>query len=370
MARPLSLLIPTFLLFTGWACWAGCSAAAGGSGLGGDGGTGAEGSGGSGNSAGWNPGEEDGGLQDGEICEAEELDSQPVELDMFMVIDRSGSMGGTKWTTTVAQLKAFVDDPLSAGINMGMNFFPPVSGSGDCVTADYNPLQHPASLPPLYLIGQDNTEIKNVLDAAGTSGMTPMYAALDGTYQVASDWQSTYPSHKTIVVLTGDGDPNSCGNTDEIGACAQLAGAAYSGTDIETYCIVIDSSAMTALSAVAAAGGTTTAYDVSSNVSQFAQIMTQIRDQALGCEFVIPAPTETEFDPTKVNVTYYAGSIGDGESIPQVANKTACGGGDGWYFDNPQAPTRIILCSSTCTRVEADLEPKVSIEFGCPTQTR
>jgi hypothetical protein len=366
------LLVPTFILFAGWACWAGCGAGAGGSGLGGEGGTGAQGTGGDGN-AGWNPGDEDGGLQDGEICEAEELDSQPVELDMFLVIDRSGSMSGTLWTGTVNALNSFIADPLSAGINLGMNFFPPIVGSGNCVVGEYNPLQHPQSIPPLFVIGTDNTEISNILNGAGTAGVTPMYAALDGTYQVASTWQSTYPSHKTIVVLTGDGEPNSCSSlhgTDEISACAGLAGAAYSGTGIETYCIVLDSSAMAALTAVAQQGGTTTPYNISGNVSQFAQVMTDIRDQALGCEFIIPAPTETDFDPTKVNVTYYPGGVGEGQPIPQVANEQSCGAGPGWYFDNPQTPTRIILCPSSCQLVESDLEPKVSIQFGCPTQTR
>ena len=41
--------------------------------------------------------------------------------------------------------------------------------------------------------------------------------------------------------------------------------------------------------------------------------------------------------------------------------------GDGWYYDNPAAPTQIILCPSTCTAVEGDMTGEVDVTLGCTT---
>lgn len=378
MARHMTWLIPTFLMFAGWAAWAGCSAGGEGSGFGGDGGqaaagatsAGGGGAGGTGGESLFDAGDNDGSLQDGDICEAEELDGERTELDIFMVIDISGSMGGPTsgdWPPTRDALigpNGFFNDPLSDGINIGLNFFPPNSDSS-CNQALYNPIQHPNPIPPLFKIPQDNATLSSILTPIDPYGSTPMAEALDGTYAVAGAWASTYPDHKVIVVLTGDGEPNVCGTITD---CANYAGAAYTGMGIETYCIVISSGAMSAMTSIAAQGGTGTPYDVSGNVSQFAQVMSDIRSTALGCEFVIPEPEEEEFDVNKVNVKYYPGGNPPAEELPQADDLADCGGGPGWYFDNPANPTKIILCPDSCDSVENDPEAKVSIAFGCPTQ--
>ncbi|MBW2522776.1 MAG: VWA domain-containing protein [Deltaproteobacteria bacterium] len=315
-----------------------------------------------------------GGMQDAgpdaPICESQELDGIEVVLDLFLVVDRSGSMSGTLWTGTVNALNAFFTDPASTGINVGLNLFPPVTGTGECVMGDYNPLQYPASIPPLFLLPDDSAELATILNGAGTAGVTPMYAALAGTYQVAVDWQTAHANHEVVVVLASDGSPNSCSSvhgTDEIQACAGLAGAAYGGEGIETYCIVLDSAAMGALTAVAQAGGTTTPYNIAGNVGQFAQVMADIRDQAMGCEILVPEPTGDEFDKTHVYVHYLPGGTGSPQLIPQLSDAGSCGSGPGWYFDYPGDPERIILCPASCSTIDADPDAKITVEFACPS---
>jgi hypothetical protein len=41
-----------------------------------------------------------------------------------------------------------------------------------------------------------------------------------------------------------------------------------------------------------------------------------------------------------------------------------CGAAGGWYYDNPQNPTKIIMCPTTCDEVQGG---KVTVVFGCET---
>src|SRR3569623_1359610 len=70
-------------------------------------------------------------------------------------------------------------------------------------------------------------------------------------------------------------------------------------------------------------------------------------------------------DYTQVNVVFTPNG-GSQITIPNVANKMACpASGDGWYYDNPNAPTNIILCESTCGSVQTS--GIVQITLGCNT---
>jgi hypothetical protein len=50
--------------------------------------------------------------------------------------------------------------------------------------------------------------------------------------------------------------------------------------------------------------------------------------------------------------------------VPTSADCTNAGG---WYYDNPAAPTKVILCPATCMTVQADSNAKVDVQFGCDT---
>ncbi|MBK6691118.1 MAG: VWA domain-containing protein [Myxococcales bacterium] len=63
-------------------------------------------------------------------CAADMQEAQQLPLDLYMMVDSSGSMadktagGTTKWADVQTALKAFVDDPASAGLGVGLEFFP------------------------------------------------------------------------------------------------------------------------------------------------------------------------------------------------------------------------------------------------------
>lgn len=88
------------------------------------------------------------------------------------------------------------------------------------------------------------------------------------------------------------------------------------------------------------------------------------------CEFDIPEPPEgMEFDRRRVNVDYTPGAGGARERFPFVGTDdgASCpaGGADGWYYDDPVNPTRIILCPSTCSRTSSDESGRIDIALGC-----
>jgi hypothetical protein len=89
---------------------------------------------------------------------------------------------------------------------------------------------------------------------------------------------------------------------------------------------------------------------------------------ALACEWTLPPPPDGEtFDKNKVNVVYTSAS---GQSTPygKLPPNLACDGRDGWYYDNENAPTKILVCPRTCTAIQAESDGRMDIELGCATR--
>jgi hypothetical protein len=63
-------------------------------------------------------------------CAATAVEAQELPLDLYFMIDTSGSMNDlvgkqkSKWNAVSAAMTAFVNDPASAGIGMGLQYFP------------------------------------------------------------------------------------------------------------------------------------------------------------------------------------------------------------------------------------------------------
>lgn len=75
------------------------------------------------------------GGQGGEppICAGTTVEGELIPLDMYIMLDKSGSMtdktgfngsGPSKWDAVTAALKSFFDDPGSSGLGVGLQFFP------------------------------------------------------------------------------------------------------------------------------------------------------------------------------------------------------------------------------------------------------
>jgi hypothetical protein len=92
-----------------------------------------------------------------------------------------------------------------------------------------------------------------------------------------------------------------------------------------------------------------------------------VTEAPLACEWDIPEPPEGEmFDPEKVNVEFTIDNVVT--EIGHVDDPSECANvSDGWYYDDDQAPTRILFCPQTCTKIQAAMGATVDIKFGCKT---
>lgn len=394
------------------ACLAACGAGADDLGSGGAGASNGPGSGGGttsfnegGEGAGFNEGASDG---DGGGCAGETHNAEKVPLDMYLMLDQSGSMSdppasgsGTRWEAVEAAISAFVAQGESAGIGVGIQYFPLQSGAScnvaQCMTdvecgVGCGPCMQVAPNFPGFCAGFGQSDSCEAIDYAtpdveigvlpgnaaailtsmsahGPTGGTPTSAALQGAVDHATEWAAQNVGHAVIVVLATDGDPATC-DTNLANINAIAAAGASSTPPILTFVIGVGGS-VAALNGIAAAGGTTQAFmiDQDPNAQQaFLDALNAIQGTAIPCAYLIPLPDGGEtINFNQINV-YYTPSGGSETVVPRVDSAASCpADGLGWYYDDPAMPTQILLCPSTCTTVSADIDGEVKVVVGCET---
>lgn len=343
-------------------------------GTGGSGGSSAASSGGSA-ASGWSSGGSgatlivDAGSDTGspDECAKASHAAEPVPLDLVIMLDHSSSMAlltpnGTLWASVTNALSQFVSAPSASGIGASLHFFPqPGAGGTSC---DPNVYAMPAVAMQTLPAGA--AAITAALAQEKPGGVTPTAPALEGAILYATNWLTNHPGHKVAVVLATDGMPTQC-TPKNVPSIAQIADSAFQATpSIPTFVIGVGSQ-LSNLNAIAAAGGTSQAYLVDTNAQagdQFLNALLQIQGVALGCEYSLPDGDSV--DHSKVNVDYTPGG-GSPTTIPAVSDASQCGAGGGWYYDNPAAPTKIVLCDATCKTVQGDKNAELEIVLGCAT---
>jgi hypothetical protein len=316
-----------------------------------------------------------GGAGGSEVCVTTSEKAEPVPLDLIFVMDRSGSMATDgKWTATKSALSVFFNDPTSAGIGVGLVFFPTLKPFlSQCDVVAYKILDVPVGQLPDNAFNLTNAMPQ---DAASFVG-SPTIEALTGALMVATARQDAYPDHKVNVVLLTDGDPSVCENgvvvpvegpatQETIDDAADVAKSAVDYNGVRTYIIAVEGSYVDNVDQIAAAGGTTAAYDITKDIDLFSAAMAEIRSSALACEFAIPPPpNDTELVPDEVNFTYTPGGTNTPVTLPRANDLADCGDEPGWYYDSNGAPTKILLCPASCGTVQNDSSAEVAVAFGC-----
>jgi hypothetical protein len=333
-----------------------------------------------------------GGAGAAKVCTAEVREGVRLPVDMYFLLDSSGSMGervqgGSKWQVVSQALIAFLNDPRNAETAVGVGYFPNADQGtcmvgqagclcipfinvcfanvgGSCVVADYATPAVPLVLPPSV------SAVLAGIQAHRVSGGTPTRPAVEGALQYLNQWADEHPARTSVLVLATDGDPTGC-DSNSPGDIAALAASALAGRHaIKTFVIGVGGS-LVSLNLVAQAGGTGQAFlvDAGGDVAKaFSDALEQIRDAAASCVFAIPSQNAAgmSVNPSQVNVRYTPGGASTSTLVTQtfMSNPQNCDSAGGWYYDNPQAPTRIELCESTC---QALSRGTVQVEFGCDT---
>jgi hypothetical protein len=91
-----------------------------------------------------------------------------------------------------------------------------------------------------------------------------------------------------------------------------------------------------------------------------------IQNAGLACEWAIPKPMGDDMiDYEKVNVDFNDG-MGNVLPIGKVQSAAACANvADGWYYDDPDMPTKILVCPQTCAKIQDAPMASMAIKFGC-----
>lgn len=102
--------------------------------------------------------------------------------------------------------------------------------------------------------------------------------------------------------------------------------------------------------------------------SFFDEVATAVVTTAhIACELDIPAPPDgSVLDPGRVNVVV-EGRTG-ASMLSEVHDASGCAGGNLWYYDDPHAPTQVILCPAACDFAQSEIVTSsdgVRVLFGC-----
>lgn len=309
----------------------------------------------------------DGGNDGGNECISVVAEAEIVPLDMFILLDRSGSMtSSNKWTSAVTAIKGFSDTPGVAGMGLGLQYFPPLKGD-ECSVPSY---QSPAV--PLALLPGNASPIKISLVSTMPTGLTPMRPALEGVTKLMKAHVSKNPSHEGVVILVTDGDPGGCTNNTVASVSAVAADSATTPPEVRTFVVGMTGASFGNLDTIAAAGGTTKSFDVGSGVGASQSLidaLDKIRTSALSCEYLLPIPDPKDgtLDLDSVKIQFTPGLNEPKVDIQKVGSKGLCGDiSGGFYYDDPTAPTRLILCPASCEMIHGGTEnASVRVLLGC-----
>jgi hypothetical protein len=312
------------------------------------------------------------GQADAEVaCVEEVLTVEAAAVDLFFMVDVSGSMSGSNITALKYGFADFANDPMSAGLGAAAQRFPIAKANDPYdATCDQNVYAKP-TVPwgPL-----PNPALVSWVEALVASGYTPTVPALTGAVRACDDRLAVMPTHKCAVVLVTDGRPE--GNCPPINEAAELplgqvaAGAWAAGIPVFAIGFPgLDSIGQAVLDAIAAHGGTGSPFIIqtANPTDDFSQVLAEIRAVAQGCEYLMPS-LPTGVDPDLLKVTYTSDISTVAEELPHVTDDASCAG-DGWYFDDNASPSRIILCPFTCDKLRNDEGSEVTFSLGCSEPT-
>jgi hypothetical protein len=311
-------------------------------------------------------------------CASARYSAELRPLDMFILLDQSGSMteDDDRWTPTTHALKTFVGEPQVAGMGVALQYFP--LGPDDDVKCeadtyskpDVKMLALPGNAQPIVdSIDAHYFTKDNCCDAPEHDG-TPTRPAMEGAVAYMRAWVKAHPDRSGVILLATDGEPSPVCDDNGIDEVSDVIADATSGDpSIPTYVIGIGhedkleelaEAGDTGLSALIVDGtGVTTESDLLAALSA-------VRGQALPCDFALPEGEE--IDPLKVNIQRSAGDS-DPVNLVHVADKAGCKAVDrpAWYYDDAEHPTRVTLCPKACDDVVSDPRSSIEVVVGCAT---
>ena len=271
----------------------------------------------------------------GIICREQSSMFTVLEPNILVLLDNSGSMKGSKWSSAISGLNAIASS-LASKVRFGVSIFP---GGASCGADVVLPM------------GKYNAQqIKNSYGSVGPTGAnTPTAAALTDLLNrnVARDPSDANDGLRAkAVILITDGDPRGCNSTVSTTASAA---ARFDASGIPVYVIGMPGATTSSLQRFAQAGGTGSPHQASST-QQLVTAIEMIASQVIACSYTLnPAPP----DPNKIWVSFAGRSI-------------SRDGANGFTLDNGNVLT---LNGQACQTLRSS-DPNTTmlfIKLGCAT---
>lgn len=299
-----------------------------------------------------------------EACAQTVVKAEPVPLDLYFMLDTSGSMSGSNITALHEGVVNFANDPGAAGTWVTGQRFAIGGYSESCNPADYASPAVPWNVLPY-------PQFNSWVNGLTATGYTPSVPALQGAVNACKARIAAAPTHKCVVVFVTDGNPE--GNCPPTQSAAQTPlgniAADSCAAGIPVFAIGfpnLPSLGQGIINHIAAQGCTGTAFIIQAGSmgSQFTDQLKAIQKASLSCEFLMPVPEAGVVDTGQVSLVYKPGNGDPEQTLPRVNTAAECNG-DGWYYDDNTSPTKLVLCPSSCTKVKADTKAEVNVNLGC-----
>jgi hypothetical protein len=320
----------------------------------------------------------------------------PVYL--LFVLDGSYSMTyQNKWTAVTAALDAIFDqfqtlaDP---SFGVGFTIF---ADTGDPTIMDTTAGPYDKmDVPIAFVDATQNAKLRARIDNNMPKLGTPTYEVLSGQFPLLESYMPAAPlkpNGRRVLVFITDGvpDPDMPAGANEAPYSLALVKAEAQKTPaIQTFAIgvgqlspldntVYDPAFMGQL---AVNGGVprqpcdptetvnesnmchfqiTPGNKTAAQLTQeFVDTINTIRLKLLSCEFALTSvPGAGDPDPNAVNVVYTSGA-----GVQTIIGQNSV---NGWTYDDPQKPTKVILNGPICDTVKMDPGAQISIVLGCQT---
>lgn len=330
----------------------------------------------------------------GDECVAEriEVEFEPLELDVYIMMDALLFTGFWSpvptpdqlilWTEVRREISAFVDDPDSEGIGVGIQYYGQLEFDGDPMTStscEVSTYSQPAV--PIAKLPDNAEDIKDSFPDVPFP-TSPAVPALEGAILLAKSRVTTHQGRRQVVFLiTGPSvlgiDPICGSSTQDLYPVAERG---YSrDPSVATYVIGIYRSIeytalLDALRGVAIRGGSSHPYpaSISRENPELEIELGKARDDAkrsacafhLSQEYQESLPTAIDPDLASIVVT-----TDDNETIAlkRVYNHLYCNSGEtGWHFDDPTNPNELVPCEKTCEELASKSISRVELRLRCP----
>ena len=322
------------------------------------------------------------------VAHERQLESSP--LDIYLVLDHTGSMGqdcnymagssppvpSKACYATYALADYLIEVSPAVDTSLAFNVMSPPND--DCSGDQYESALFPMTALPVAA-SDPLVQSVNAVTFNGGSG-TRIEGALRGIAKYTTNHQTA--GREMIGVLITDGDATTCQTNNS--TLAGIIADHLAATGIRTFIIGMNGATEENLELLAQAGGADPHDDFCGGVAPpchywnvgdasgdvLASALQAISQQAvpLPCEIDVTGLTAPEgevLDYGRVNVTLTEDT--SVTTIPQAANEAACPTDQpAWYYDSPSAPSKIFLCEGACATVSAAGDgAELNVVAGC-----